>query len=1048
MSNLSLAGDWQCILDPDDNLLADQTLSAEAMLMPCRLPGTLCLNGIGAPLETNLELTKESIRALRSRFQYIGAAWYVKQVHLPSEWSGKRIELFLERVIFESRVWVDGVEVGAADSLSAPHTYDLTQYVQAGSSHELRIRIDNRDVQRIGAYPSAYTDETQTIWNGIVGLIELRARELVTIEDLQVYPNAAEKSARVRLTVANRSGAAIQTTIAINCLSDNTFARHELVPVKHELMINTGQEEFEWELFFGEDALLWDEFNPALYTMRVSIEAMSNHEACVAVFRYIKEVSIGLRDFSTSGTQFTINGRPVFLRGTLDCCVFPLTGHPPMEVEEWERIFQTAKAYGLNHIRFHSWCPPEAAFMVADRIGLYLLAETPVWMDTWNTPVGTHPEHYTYLPAEAERILRTYANHPSFCMFSVGNEIRGDFELLHSIIEGCKQQDRRVLYTLTSNWDRPLDPADDFFIAQTVDGVGGRGQYFLDAMAEATELDYSSAVALRPVPVITHEVGQYTVYPNMAEIERYQGALRPLNFESIRYDLEQKGMLELAPQFTQSSGKLALQLYRDEIEASLRTKGLGGFQLLGLQDFPGQSTATIGILDSFWESKGLIEPDQFRRFCSPSVLLMRMKKRIYEAHERFSATVEAAHFGAAPLSDATVIWNVQDASGATVGSGSFLSVELPVGNGTVIGTIPDLLLHQVTKPSRLTITVAIAGQGIENAWDIWVYPQIDMEDLGNNVYVTDTWDAELESCLNQGGRVLYFPQPGDPAETLEGRFFPVFWSPVHFASPDPCGICCQADHPVFQDFPTSFHADYQWKDLLEHSFSVDYTRFAEQLKPLVQVVPNFFNNRRWTNLFEVRVGEGKLLVCTLQLLADSAKRPAARALLDSLLDYMKGESFQPADRLEAGALRAWLATGAAQSTSTKGSLFDLAYQQCATADSEWTEDRSAVHGNNGDLDTCWQAADEAVGHWWQVDLGRKADITGTRVVFVDQGNFHYLIQTSDDGQNWQVAANRTGHTAVLSEERDRFSTRARYVRIVYNSLPEGKKAGHRMFQVF
>jgi hypothetical protein len=373
--------------------------------------------------------------------------------------------------------------------------------------------------------------------------------------------------------------------------------------------------------------------------------------------------------------------------------------------------------------------------------------------------------------------------------------------------------------------------------------------------------------------------------------------------------LEQKGMLELAPQFTQGSGMLALQLYRAEIEASLRTCGLGGFQLLGLHDFPGQSTATIGILDSFWASKGLIEPEQFRRFCSPTVLLLRMKKRIYESHERFSATVEAAHFGARLILDATIVWSVQDSSGATLCSGSFPAMELPVGNGTVVGKITDMPLHQVTKASKLTVTMAIAGMDIVNAWDIWVYPRTELQGLGNNVYMTDTWDAELENRLDHGGRVLYLPQSGDPAETLEGRFFPVFWSPVHFENSDPCGIYCLADHGAFQEFPTSYYVDYSWKDLLERSFSVDYTRFAQELQPIVQVIPNFFNNRRWTNLFEVKVGNGKLMVCTLQLLADSVQRPAARALLASLIAYMNGESFQPEAALDVGAVRSWLAAG-------------------------------------------------------------------------------------------------------------------------------------------
>ncbi|MNW23659.1 hypothetical protein D3C74_03660 [compost metagenome] len=138
-----------------------------------------------------------------------------------------------------------------------------------------------------------------------------------------------------------------------------------------------------------------------------------------------------------------------------------------------------------------------------------------------------------------------------------------------------------------------------------MDGVGARGQYLQTELTDATELDFQAAIALRYIPVITHEIGQYAVYPDVTEIEQYNGVLRPVNLEVIQADLERKGVIGEVKKWVRGSGMLALQLYRDEIEAALRTPDLGGFQLLDLHDFPGQSTATVGILNAFWQSKGL-----------------------------------------------------------------------------------------------------------------------------------------------------------------------------------------------------------------------------------------------------------------------------------------------------------------------------------------------------------------------------------------------------------------------------------------------------------
>ena len=1044
---LDVAGRWQYRLDPADVGLEQawfaETFAGEACL---RLPGSTNENGVGE--ETVLEpgLTKETVRSLRQRHRYVGAVWYQREVRIPAGWHGKLVELFLERVMFESRLWVDGREAGMQDSLSTPHRFDLTGLLKPGGTHLLTIRVDNRDCRHIGPYPSAYTDETQTIWNGVIGRMELRASDRIRLSGVQVYPDAEARKVRVDVAVQNRTEAEAAVSLRLEVSRDGAEVRST---VHTGAAAPSSERTFTADLFLGDDCVLWDEFTPELYELTVSLTAGTSPEP----MRDRRTVAFGMRSFAADGSQFSVNGSRTFLRGTLDCCVYPLTGYPPMEEAAWERIFRIVKDYGLNHVRFHSWCPPEAAFRAADRLGVYLQAEGPMWMDTWNTPVGSHPDHYRYLPEEAARIIDTYGNHPSFCLFSNGNELSGDFGLLHDIVAGLKKRHprQRQLFTLTANWDRPLDPEDDFFIAQTVDGVGVRGQYFPDRLADGTQLMFEEAVARRPVPVISHEVGQYTVYPRIDEIAKYTGCLKPSNLEAIRDDLAVRGLLPDAPKFSEGSGKLAVQLYRDEIEAALRTPGLGGFQLLDLHDFPGQSTATVGILDAFWDSKGLIEPERFRQFCGPTILLLEMPKRIYTQEETWQAEVKIAHYGTANLADAEVVWSIRRPGGEALDGGTLRCFGVERGSTVKLGAVKSDALRKAAAPEKLSVDVRVAGTDLANAWDLWVYPapadDAAAASVPEGVRIARSPDEETLAHLERGGSVLLLPYEPERNAGHPGKFFPVFWSPVHFSSEDPCGICVDAEHPAFERFPTERYACYPWKDLLEHSCSLRLDGFDE-LRPIVQVIPNFFHNQRLSNLFECRVGRGKALVCSIDLTRRLKERPAARQLRESLLAYMGSEAFRPAAELQPAQLRALLARSGDDGPESMPEGEELAVGRRATASSEMNAGYSAEKGNDGSGHTLWRAADDRPGHWWQVDLGDIRELAGTRVKFSHAAPYLYVILVSDDGTDWRVAANRTDRTDSGQVRVDVFRERGRFVRIVYNGLAPGVPAGHYSFEVY
>lgn len=1019
----NLAGEWLYELDYTDQGLEEKWYKKQLPNTGFKLPGTTATNFVGEKLDMELNYERETLRHLRQHYRYVGASWYQRKFFVP-EGSDKVYKLFLERVMFESRVYLNGQEVGKQDSLSTPHVYDITNYVIPGQENEITIRIDNRDVEKLGPYPSAYTDETQTIWNGIVGRIEILVLNSIYVDQIRVYPNIHESNIKGKFVLNNPLHKHVTVTMNIKVrYQDKVF--NTLTLTKY-LEREQEQVEFIYEI---EELHLWDEFNPNLYDLEIELLG----------FDVVKQ-RFGMREFTTKGTKFTINGKTTFLRGTLECCIFPLTAHPSMDRAEWERIFGVVKEYGLNHVRFHSWCPPEIAFTVADEMGLYLNIEGPVWMDNWNkTLVGQYPEHYEYLPAESLRIVDTYGNHPSFVMYSLGNELRGSFELMSDIIRRCKERDRRHVYTLTTNWDRKVDKEDDYFAAQTVDGVPVRGQYKLHEMVTTTKLTFDEAVAQRSIPVVSHEVGQYSVYPDIEEIEKYTGVLRPINFESIKKNLEEHNLIKYAKDFTIGSGKLALHLYKDEIEAAIRTRGLGGIQLLDLHDFPGQSTATVGILNCFWESKGITTSAYFRKFCNSVVPLALMDKRIYSNTETLSVGVQIANYYIDALTNVEVLYEVLDKQDVLF-AGNIGKVDVAQGDVTTVGAF-TLDLTKVTEAKELTLRLILKDTPYQNEWHIWVYPD-EIVELDADVLHKEKFDDEVIKALEQGKKVFLTPNEQEVSRTTYGKFFPVFWSPIHFISKDPCGVIAN-EHVIFNGFPTDRYINYQWKELVEKSYSINIDDLPLDFEPIVQVIPNFYNNAKLTNLFECRVGNGKLLVTSLDLETDIDKRLAARALRNSIYRYLNSDAFNPSQSLDLAYLRKIFTP----KPPYEQDLVDVAQYRKAFASSE-APGHPASYGNDNNLNTTWCANDYNNGHHWTVDLGQVLDIVGTKITFNEAANYLYAIHTSVDNVEYKLVVNQTGQISTEQERFDEFTDKARFVRIVYNGLPENVKASHKEVKVF
>jgi len=833
-----------------------------------------------------------------------------------------------------TRVWVDQTFCGWEDTLSAPQFFDVTAAMTPGE-HTLTVLVDNARLPPVG--PSHAVDErTQTNWNGIIGKIELRATAPVWLDDIQVYPNAKEKKARVRVVVGNIAGKAASGRITVACASYNVARASTFKTQSVEVKAPERENVVEFTYEPGDDVPLWDEFQPALLRLNLNLETAAGGEP----YHDQRSVNFGMRDFTRSRNRLKINGREMFLRGRIDCCFYPLTGYPPMNKAGWRQVLSILKAWGLNHVRFHSWCPPEAAFEAADELGVYFQAELPNKRSAFNAPedeeaayhnidrldvesTETEVTLYDYGKRESELIFQHFGNHPSFVMYTLGNEL-GRRKAMYDLVGHFKENDPRHLYAQGTNsmhWNPSLAEGDDFWVIKGVEKGARplRGSFWkyddhaghIESSAPSTMVDYSESISGVPVPLIGHETGQFQVYPDYRDIPKFTGVVKGRNYEIFRERLKEAGMLDQAHDFVRASGALSAICYREDIEAALRTPDMGGFQLLDIQDFPGQGTALVGMLNVFMDSKGIIGPQRWRQFCCETVPLLRMKQYTWTTDETFIGRVQVAHYGPGEIPDARVTWTVTDGAGSEIAGDAFGSVTIE--QGTVFDVdMFAMPLSDVVTPQKLTITLAVEGTSYRNSYPIWVYPSQVGTSVPDGVMVTDRfWDARTRKHLAAGGKVLLLPNLDELPHSVAGGFQTEFWSPMFAQSakrrgleppPGTLGILCDPAHQALAAFPTEFHSNWQWWHLVKNSRPIILDDTPDNYRPIVQVIDNFERNHKLGLIAETKVGPGKLLICAIDLLGHQDK-PEARQLLHSLLRYLDSGEFAPKTELDGELLR-------------------------------------------------------------------------------------------------------------------------------------------------
>lgn len=906
---LDVSGEWMFRLDPENKGMNEKwyNLTFDEYI---HLPGALQNQGYGNDISVETPwLTgggnssswythpmyskfreKENLR-YPNNFQpekhYVGVAWYKKKIYIPKEYKGKEILLYLERVHWESTLWINDVEVGKCNSLLSPHVYNLSSFIHLGEEQTITLRVDNGEVVQVGEKAHSWGDQTMTAWNGIIGEMNLRINEQVYLDDLQIYPDIDAKKVRFNYVFNNNCAKTEKITVNVGICSFNTNVRHQIPPLSFLVTVKPGKSNYIQEIDMSDNMLLWSEYTPNLYKADIVLNVGSARQ-------YFQE-TFGMREISVDNNRFILNGEEIYLRGNVLCGSFPQTGYASMDYSEWKRIMTIHKYYGLNHIRFHSWTPPEAAFKAADEVGIYLYSETNVW-----APIRTK-EQENFLSQEGALALKYYGNHPSFLFMGMGNETAAKKDITDRLLIEWKKDNRR-LYTGLANSRNSISSQCEFLVTREVRSnigwpPGPQCSYFY-RNKPSTDFTFGDPVKYQ-IPLITHEAGQHCSYPALDQMLKFTGSQFAGYIDIAREQLNEHGMLKQWPDFVKASGKLQSLFYKHELETYLRMPRHTGYEILQIEDFPGQGSALVGVLDYFYDSKGYITAQEFRQFCGPQVLLLKMPKFTWKQHEIFKAEAAFSNWGKTNLVNPKILYQISGDDGTVYFERTFAPTMILRGDAVSLGEL-DLSLSKIAVPCKLTVKATLVNSDVMNEWSFWVYP--DSIPTVKGIAISEEWNDSIAQRIINGENMVIqlgkknLKRGGD----LPPSFLPIFWTQFDkMGNSQTMGILCKPEHNMFEYFPTEYHCNWQWYELLNDAYPIIFDEYGmtdawdKSFIPLIQLIDGWKTNRKMGVLAEAKMGKGKIVITSMNLTENLEERFVARQFRFSLLNYMKSKAFDP-----------------------------------------------------------------------------------------------------------------------------------------------------------
>ncbi len=658
---------------------------------------------------------------------------------------------------------------------------------------------------------------------------------------------------------------------------------------------------------------LWSPKSPHLYQVNVRLY-FEDTELDSITERF------GMREIAADGSRFMLNGKPIFLRGFGDDCVFPNTIAPPADKEVYKARFKIAKEYGFNYVRCHSWIPPKEYLDAADEAGIMVQPELPIAYAPFYD-AGT-PELEQFYKDTWVGVIKANRNHPSIVTWSMSNEMWGGFDLAQSLYMSAIQIDPTRLIVDSDGVLPPKKPTSacgptlDFYSVQ-----------FDEAAKMGFEDHKYDLGKWKPEkPVVIHEMGNFGTFPNLGEEKLFSGGIRPYWLTDARLLAEKKGVAAQLTKWKTSSDRLQAVALKTNIEAARLARR---HQRL-------RSMAAAGLLDRLQRRAGhVLQAERHHARPSsgsstrPRCCSWTASRRSYRLGETAAVKLLVSRYEDAPSTDAKLSWKLVD-SGKAVRQGQKSGLKITADGLQPLMSVA-LKMPASGAARKLTLSAQITDSNgtVSNSWDLWIFPAARAK-VSSSVCIAGCEEvahlypkarsigvnATPDRCglliaskltqagvdyLSAGGKVLLLGG-GELLPAVPSTYKPYWW--LGNADGDSnAGTVLNNSHPALARMPKADWCNLEWYHLLTGSKAVLLDGFPGHIEPIIRCIDLPSTQRNKAYLFEARVGKGKLLVASMDFRAAlRSNDPCAAFFVDELIRYALGPRFAPVAALTAESL--------------------------------------------------------------------------------------------------------------------------------------------------
>lgn len=820
----------------------------------------------------------------------LGTGWYRTSFWGGNEWKEKSVVLSIGGAMLDAWVWINGQYVGTHYSCGKPFEFSVSRFIKPGEENQLIIAVSNLRSNRKGCSIRGY----KGLSGGINRSVKLVVSGKTRIADC--YVRTVAEMNKLIWNVRLEGGG------TDDCPKKNSLDLiWRIVDPVTEKVLGEGTVPADTkELCFETDTFgmqTWDDKEPKLYTLALELAEKKYADDINCTAANIRNAAdfvcqtFGLRFLKREGTSIKMNGRSIFLRGTTDHAYFAETCTVPNDISYYMRTIKALKAAGFNWIRFHTTIPPVECMEAADRLGMLIQAET---------QNGFEEEDFL-------EMLYLCRKHPSVILYCAGNEvlISDAFEeKLKKMAEHCHTFAPDVLYNPMEGLGRIEYGLDEKAPGYTEKPVPhnalklARVREFSDAFApgvwvfsyhslypDVNKINERLSVYRRPC--LIHEAGIFDTYLNLDLEKRYEGTrIGPELYNAVRRYVDEMGMLDMAPTYYRNSCRWMKNLMKFALEKARRCPDIAGYDFLGAIDCHWhRSGYATGVMNEFYELKPGFTEQELRQFNGESIIVSDAgHERSIFVKDAVKVKLFASLYGGEKLEKGILLWSFEDDNNRVRLSGSREIRDIEAGRLAGLGEV-TVGLEQVSGiGEHMKLKVSLIGgiYNISNEWDYWVFNAPKDPDK-SQIKITDRISFQDLTDMENGARILLLgsgPFRGLPITyqiTPGGRVNGNCATVIH-------------DHPMMRDFPHEGFCDWQFAPMFKDGGAVVFNELDIGFRPIVEIVSTYKMIRKQAGIFELAIGRGGMLVCTMNVSGDD---PASKALYGCMVKYLASGEFAP-----------------------------------------------------------------------------------------------------------------------------------------------------------